>query len=180
MCIMSVKVLKRPYETFQKGKQKAMTDEKFLLAYDKFKNTVFSVILNYVRNAEDASELSQDTFIKLYTYNGEFDSDEHMKAWLIRVAINSCNNHFRSRKHISASPISEEIPSGEKYEIDELIEVVMKLPEKYRIPVHLFYYEEYSIAEIAKILDLSEATVKTRLMRGREKLRKTLRKEDWL
>ena len=180
MCIMSVKVLTASHETFLKGRQKAMTDDKFLWAYEKFRNTVYSVIFSYVRNTEDASELSQDTFIKLYTYDGGFDSDEHMKAWLIRVAINSCNNHFRSRKHISASPIPEDLPSEEMHETDEIISIVMKLPEKYRIPIHLFYYEEYSIAEIAKILELPEATVKTRLKRGRDKLKNTLRKEDWL
>lgn len=157
-----------------------MTEEKFLWAYEEFRKTVYSVIYSYVRNTEDASELSQDTFIKLYTYDGGFDSDEHIKAWLIRVAINSCNNHFRSKKHISASPIPDDLPSDEEHELDEIIVEVMKLPEKYRIPVHLFYYEEYSVSEIAKILELPEATVKTRLKRGRDKLKKTLRKEDWL
>lgn len=157
-----------------------MTDERFLAAYEKFKNTVYSVIFSYVRDHDDASELSQDTFIKLYTYDGGFDSDEHMKAWLIRVAINSCNNHFRSRKHISSSPIPEDLPSEEKHELNELLAEVMKLPEKYRVPLHLFYYEDYSITEIAKVLDLPDATVKTRLKRGRDKLKKTLRKEDWL
>ena len=169
----------RPKETFQK-EEKAMTDELFLQAYDKYKNTVYSVIFNYLRSAEDASELSQDTFIKLYTYDGEFDSDEHMKAWLIRVAINSSKNHLRSRKHISASPIPEDMSSDDRYDTDEIIAEVMKLPEKYRVPIHLFYYEEYGISEIADILGLHEATVKTRLKRGRDKLRKTLRKEDWL
>ena len=157
-----------------------MTDERFLTAYEKFKNTVYSVIFSYVRDHDDASELSQDTFIKLYTYDGGFDSDEHMKAWLIRVAINSCNNHFRSRKHISSSPIPEDLPSEETHELNELLAEVMKLPEKYRVPLHLFYYEDYSITEIAKVLDLPDATVKTRLKRGRDKLKKTLRKEDWL
>ena len=145
-----------------------------------YKNTVFSVIYSYTKSADDAAELSQDTFIRLYTYDGSFDSDEHMKAWLIRVAINICNNHFRSRKHISASPVPEDFPSEEQHKIDELINVVMKLPEKYRLPIHLFYYEEYSVTEIAEILDLNEATVKTRLKRGRDKLKKVLRKEDWL
>lgn len=157
-----------------------MTDEKFLKAYEMYKNTVFSVIYSYTKSADDAAELSQDTFIRLYTYDGSFDSDEHMKAWLIRVAINICNNHFRSRKHISASPVPDDLPSEEQHEIDELINVVMKLPEKYRLPIHLFYYEEYSVTEIAEILDLNEATVKTRLKRGRDKLKKVLRKEDWL
>ena len=106
-----------------------MTDEKFLKAYEMYKNTVFSVIYSYTKSADDAAELSQDTFIRLYTYDGSFDSDEHMKAWLIRVAINICNNHFRSRKHISASPVPEDLPSEEQHKIDELINVVMKLPE---------------------------------------------------
>ena len=157
-----------------------MTDEKFLWAYEEFRKTVFSVIYGYVRNAEDAAELSQDTFIKLYTYDGGFDSDEHIKAWLIRVAINICNNHFRSKKHFSASPIPEDLPSDELHEVDEMIGEVMKLPEKYRVPIHLFYYGEYSVSDIAKILDLPESTVKTRLKRGRDKLKNTLRKEDWL
>ena len=177
---MSVKVLKRPDETFQKGLLKDMTDEKFLQAYDMFRNTVFSVIYSYTKSADDAAELSQDTFIRLYTYDGLFYSDEHMKAWLIRVAINICNNHFRSRKHISSSPVPEDLPSEEQQEIDELINVVMELPEKYRLPIHLFYYEEYSITEISEILGLNESTVKTRLKRGRDKLKKVLRKEDWL
>ena len=141
-----------------------MTDEKFLWAYEEFRKTVFSVIYGYVRNAED----------------GGFDSDEHIKAWLIRVAINICNNHFRSKKHFSASPIPEDLPSDELHEVDEMIGEVMKLPEKYRVPIHLFYYGEYSVSDIAKILDLPESTVKTRLKRGRDKLKNTLRKEDWL
>ncbi len=157
-----------------------MTDEKFVQAYERFKNTVFSVIYSYTGNADDAAELSQDTFISLYTYDGSFESDEHMKAWLIRVAVNKCCNLFRSRKHLSASPIPEDMPSEERFEPDEIIGEVMKLPEKYRIPIHLFYYEEYSISEIAEILKLSEATVKTRLKRGRDALKKSLRKEDWL
>ena len=77
-------------------------------------------------------------------------------------------------------PIPVDMLSDDKYETDEIIFEVMKLPEKYRVPIHLFYYEEYNVYEIAAILGLPEATVKTRLKRGREKLRKNLRKEDWL
>ena len=178
--IISERVLKELLKRFNKGRNIDMTDEKFLCAYEKFRNTVYSVIFSYVRNADDASELSQDTFIKLYTYEGGFDSDDHMKAWLIRVAVNGCNDHFRKRRHVSDSPIPEDLPSGDEHELDEIIAEVMKLPEKYRIPIHLFYYEEYSVSEISDILGISESTVKTRLRRGREKLKKALRKEDWL
>ena len=157
-----------------------MTDERFLIAYENYKNTVYSVILNYIRNVDDASELMQDTFEKLYVYEGDFDSDEHVKAWLIRVAINNSKNHLRSRKFFSHAPLPENLFSEEQYETDEIIREVMKLPEKYRIPLHLFYYENYSLVEIAQILSLPEATIKTRLKRGREKLKTVLRKEDWL
>ena len=87
---------------------------------------------------------------------------------------------MRSRKHPPGSDVSYEPFSEDKYEFDEIVNKVMALPEKYRIPVHLFYYEEYSIPEIASILGLSEAAVKTRLKRGRDKLRESLRKEDWI
>jgi RNA polymerase sigma-70 factor (ECF subfamily) len=137
-------------------------------------------IISVISGVSDAFEISQDTFVNFYTYDGVFKSNEHIKAWLIRVAINNCKNHLRSKKNVSALPIPADMPSDDKYEIDEIISEVIKLPEKYRVPIHLFYYEEYNVCEIAVILGLPEATVKTRLKRGREKLRKNLRKDDWL
>ena len=156
-----------------------ITESVFLDVFEKFKNTVYSVVFNYVRNAEDAADLQQDVFVKLLGSDVEYESEEHIKAWLIRVSINLCKNHLRSQSHLSDAPLSEEIPAEVKEESNDLFALVLTLPEKYRIPLHLFYYEEYSVRQIATAMELPEATVKIRLKRGREKLGKSLRKEDW-
>lgn len=157
-----------------------MTEELFCQHYEKYKNTVYSVIFNYVQNTEDTADLMQEVFVKLYTAGTDFTNEEHMKAWLIRVSANLCKNHLRSAKVRKIVPLEEDIPFFDKDENNDLIRVVFTLPEKYRIPLHLFYYEEYSIKEIGDVLDMPEATVKIRLKRGREKLSKILNKEDWL
>lgn len=157
-----------------------MTEALFLETYDKYKNTVYSVIFNYVRNVDDAIDLQQEVFIKLLSSDVEFENDEHIKAWLIRVAANMCKNHLRSRSHLSDGPLPEDIPCDPGTEDGELLRMVMELPEKYRIPLHLFYYEDYSIKQIAEVLEAPEATIKIRLKRGRDKLKKVLRKEDWI
>ncbi len=157
-----------------------MTEELFCQHYEKYKNTVYSVIFNYVQNTEDTADLLQEVFVKLFaTENNFFRSDEHMKAWLIRVSINLCKNHLRNAKVRKIVPLEEDIPFFDKSEDNELLKIVFTLPEKYRIPIHLFYYESYSIKEIGNILDIPEATVKIHLKRGRDKLGKILNKEDW-
>lgn len=157
-----------------------MTQELFLDTYEKYKNTVYSVIFNYVRNVDDTADLQQEVFIKLLNSDTEYEDDEHIKAWLIRVSANMSKNHLRSKKYISDTPLPEDIPYDQKEENIDLIKKVLELPEKYRIPIHLFYYEDYSIKQIASVLDISESTIKIRLKRGREKLKKSMWKEDWL
>ena len=156
-----------------------MTEELFCQHYEKYKNTVYSVIFNYVQNTEDTADLLQEVFIKLFATEDNFQSDEHMKAWLIRVSINLCKNHLRNIKTRKIVSLEEDIPFFDQREDNDLLKVVFTLPEKYRIPIHLFYYESYSIKEIGNILNMPEATVKIRLKRAREKLGKILNKEDW-
>lgn len=157
-----------------------MTEELFLQIYERYKNTVYSVIFNYVKNTEDTADLMQDVFISLMNADVLFMSDEHMKAWLIRVASNKCKNFLRGKKHISDAPLPEDISYETSESNNDLLKIVLTLPEKYRIPIHLFYYEEYDIKQIAAVLDEPEGTIKVRLKRGREKLAKILRKEDWI
>lgn len=152
--------------------------DNFSQAYDKYKNTVYSVIFSYVRNKDDAMDLMQEVFIKLLSCGNEFDNDEHLKAWLIRVSTNLCKNFFRDSNRYSDEEIPE-LPYFDKYdEGDSLLSHVMKLPQKYRVPMHLFYYEDYSVREIADSLGLPEATVRIQLKRGRDKLKKKLKAED--
>ena len=159
--------------------QMKVTEAGFPEVFERYKNTVYSVAFSYVKNTEDAADLQQETFVKLLSGNVEYESEEHMKAWLLRVVINSCKNFLRSRSYRADVPLSEEIPAQQKEESNELFEMVLTLPEKYRVPLHLFYYEDYTIRQIASVMDIPEATVKIRLKRGREKLGKCLRKEDW-
>lgn len=154
-----------------------MSDEQFTRSYQMHKNSVYAVIFHYVRNDADASELLQETFMRLYTNEKPFDSDEHEKAWLLRVAINLSKNHLRRMKFNAYSEIDENIPAPIQEDYSDLLRAVHELPEKYRIPIHLYYYEDYSVREIAGLLGILEATVKTRLNRARSMLKKKLGKE---
>ena len=157
-----------------------ITETVFPEVFEKYRNTVYSVVFNYVRNVEDTADLQQEVFLKLLCSGNDYESEEHLKAWLIRVSVNLCKNFLRSKSRMSALSLSEEIPAAEQEKPDELFAVGLTLPEKYRVPLHLYYYEEYSIRQIAEVTDTPEATVKIRLKRGREKLGKALRKEDWI
>ena len=156
-----------------------MTEQEFCEQYAKYKNTVYSVIFSYVQNAEDTADLLQEVFLKLYSTDTNFTDDEHRKAWLIRVSVNMCKNHLRAIKNRKNVVLEEDIPYYDQTSDNELLGVILELPEKYRIPIHLFYYEDYSIKDIATVLDLPESTVKIHLKRGREKLSKILKKEEW-
>lgn len=145
-----------------------------------YQDNLFAVAFNICQNTQDAEDVIQDTFVQYYTTKKEFDSEEHIRAWLIWVAVNKAKNVTRTfwrRNKVSIEDFTEML-AFETPKSETLFETVMQLPEKYRIVIHLYYYEDYSVGEIAKILKLSESNVKTRLMRGRAKLREVL-KEEW-
>ena len=148
--------------------------------FEKYQNNLYAVAFNVCKNAEDAEDVVQDTFIQYYSFKKQFDNEQHIRAWLIRVAINKAKNMNRTfwRKNKMSLEDYMETLTFETPESSELFEAAMSLPEKYRIVVHLFYYEDYSIHEIAGILKLSESNVKVRLSRARSLLREKLQ-EDW-
>lgn len=147
---------------------------------DRYKDNLFAVAFNVCKNAADADDVVQETFIQYHTSEKEFDSEQHIKAWLIRTAINRAINITRSFWRRQSMPLEDYAQTlvFETPEAGNLFEVVMKLPEKYRVAIHLFYYEDYSVREIAGILKVTEGNVKVRLTRGRKLLKKTL-KEEW-
>lgn len=158
-----------------------INENNFPEVFDKYKNTVYSVIFNYLRNTDDSNDILQDVFIKLLQNQTEYENDEHLKAWLIRVAINMSINFLKTRSKFSDEEVSDEIPTYDKTEDNTILDIVMSLPEKYRTVIHLYYYEDYPIKDIASILEIPEATVKIRLKRGREQMKKLMGKEDlWL
>lgn len=148
---------------------------------EKYKDNLFSVAFNICRNAADADDVVQDTLIQYHTTEKQFDSEQHIRAWLLRVAINKAKNINMSFFRKASVPIEDYIETlvfGTSEDKD-LLEAVLRLPEKYRIAIHLFYYEEYSVKEISEILHTSESNVKVRLSRGR-KLLKTSLQEAWI
>ena len=148
--------------------------------FEKYRNNLYAAAFNICGNAADAEDVVQDTFIQYYLLKKEFDNEQHIRAWLIRVAINKAKNTNRTFWRRNKVPLEEciETLTFETPESEELFETVMKLPEKYRIVIHLFYYEDYTVHEIADILRITESNVKVRLSRGRGMLKETLR-EEW-
>lgn len=147
---------------------------------ERYQQNLYAAAFNVCKNQMDAEDIVQEAFLQYYTSKKEFDDEQHIRAWLIRVVINKakiCNLTFWRRNKCSLDDYMETLVF-ETPQSRELFEEVMKLPEKYRIVIHLFYYEDYSVREIADILKLSESNVKVRLTRGRTLLRNVL-KEEW-
>lgn len=131
--------------------------------------------LAYARTGsrEDAEDVTQETFLRLVRAAPEFADEDHCRAWLLRVAMNCAGDLFRSawRRHTRPLEEAEQVPAPEE---GGVLEAVLALPERYRAPVHLFYYEGLSTAEIAAVLGKSEGAVRTRLSRARAMLRGVL------
>lgn len=147
---------------------------------ESYGRNLYTIAFNVCGNTHDAEDVVQDTFLAYLTAKKEFESEEHIRAWLIRVTINKAKNKVKTFWHRNAVSLEDYMATAEfpSSQASDLFEAVMKLPEKYRIVIHLFYYEDYSVKEISEILRLSPGNVKVRLTRGREALRTTL-KEEW-
>lgn len=156
-----------------------LTNEDFACAVNDHKDSVFRVAFGYMKNQDDADDITQTVFLKLFKSNITFENDRHLRSWLIRVTINECNSIFRApwRKTENIDDYMEQLamPSPKH---SGLFAAVMAIPEKYRTIIYLFYYEEYSTEEIAGLLGIPAATVRTRLARGRNKLKKILVEEN--
>lgn len=151
---------------------------------DVYGNMILRLAYSCLKSRDDAEDVLQDVMVKLLELDPKFESSEHQKAWLIRVTINLCRNRLRSpwRRH---RELDESISAGLGAEWDKglgeqsaVLEAVMSLPEKYREVIHLFYYEDYSVAQIGRILKKNESTVRSLLYRARKQL-KDLMKEGW-
>jgi len=146
----------------------------------KYMDMIYRLAISHTKTPADADDIVQQTFVKLLTKKVLFTDEEHIKRWLIRVCINECNSFFSSfwRKNVDSMEAVTSEPEFTMKESSELYEAIKKLPAKCGTVVYLFYYEEYSSKEIAEILHIKEATVRTRLVRARNLLRTQL-KEAW-
>ncbi len=153
-------------------------DEKDVEHYMRlYRRNVLAAALCYVKNYADADDIMQDVFFKLYTYNGVFTNDEHVKAWLVRCAINQSKNLLGSRWYRLSLPL-EAADSIVHYDHPaceaKIPELLRKLRRNTQIVLYMYYYENYSAEEISEILGISKSAVNSRLKRGRQKLKKLL------
>lgn len=141
-------------------------------------NAILRLAYSYLHNMADAEEVLQDTLMQFLKTAPVLETKEHKKAWLLRVAANLSKNRIKYNSIRQADELMEELVAEERDDLSFVWEAVKALPEKYREVIHLFYHEGYQTAQIAKILSMKEATVRSNLARGREKL-KTVLKEAY-
>ncbi len=149
-------------------------------AIEKYGDMVYRIAVNQMKSRTDADDIFQEVFIKWMQYREQMQNPEHEKAWLIRVTLNQCKSALGSTWNKKKAEWSQEVENTMIYEDkieegSELDVVLNKLPERYRVVLHLFYYEELSISDIGKILQEKESTVRTRLTRARRKLKSMLK-----
>lgn len=162
------------------GSNDADLEACFQIAMDKYADMVYRVAVNQMKNTADAEDIFQEVFIRWMQHRKEFESEQHEKAWLIRVTINLCKNALTSSWRKRTEQFDEKLENTLSYEdtVEEgsdVLQAIEKLPEKYRVVIHLFYYEELSIAEIGQVLQEKESTIRTQLTRARRKLKHMLK-----
>ena len=151
------------------------TDKEIAEIYVRHRQTIYRVCYAYMKNKADTEDAVEDTFFQLIKSGPVFESEEHEKAWLIRTASNICKNilksWWRKKKNIEDC---YDLSEPEKIATDDIIQVVMALPQKYKTVVYLYYYEGYNSAEIAAILKKPKSTIRNYLHEARGLLRERL------
>ena len=161
-----------------------MTERELSNAMTAYGDTVYRLALCRLQCVEDAEDVYQDVFLRLLEQRTVGWDGEHVKAWLIRVTINCAKKHYEQYWTRKVEYMEEPERIADEKEILELAgehpvrAAVQKLPPKYRLVVHLYYYEELSVAQIAKLTEQKESTVKSQMYRAREMLRSLLG-EEW-
>ena len=153
-----------------------MTDEEFSRAARTYGDTVYRVAYHALQNRADAEDVMQTVLLRLYEHRREFESEDHLKHWLLRVAVNESRKVLRSFWRRTTVPLEEwrDSPALEDPARAEVLRAVMGLETKYRLTVYLYYYEGCTVAEVAAALRANPSTVQTWLLRARERLRREL------
>ena len=154
-------------------------DNGFTHAAREYAPLIYRVAFGYLRSGPDAEDVSQNVLLKLYRRTRDFESVEHLKYWLVRVTVNECKSALKSPRYQEA-PIDGLAGAAvfDSPRESELFQTVMSMEGKYRAVLVLYYYADYSTAEIAKLLRVPSATVRTRLARARERLKHLLTMEE--
>ena len=141
----------------------------------RYENLIARIAFHYMKNWSDTEDVVQEVILKLIQTKPRFDSQEHEKAWIIRVTMNLCIDKVRSFWHKNVTCSGEQTFHGtESTEEKDLIEVVLTLPEKQRMVVYLHYYEGYKLKDIAELMKRSPNTIQTWHERAKKALRRKL------
>lgn len=146
--------------------------------FERYADTVYRLAFVRTKNKYDADDILQEVFLRYMKVWQKMQSEEHIKSMLIRITLNCSNSLMTSYWFKKTEPLNDNYTVAEKPYGDALNEV-LKLPIKYRTVIHLHYYMGYSINEIAHIIGSNSSTVKTRLSRGRERLKNILMEDDY-
>lgn len=152
-----------------------LTEREFTSAAERYLDMVYRIALNWFRNVPDAEDAAQEVMLRLWRAETDFADENHLRYWLTRVTLNVCKDLSRSPWHrhtVSLEAVQEPMFSDPAK--GELFQEVMALPGKYRVPLYLYYYEGYSVAEVGELLKLNPSTIQTRLARARAKLKTQL------
>lgn len=147
----------------------------FALAVERYSDTVYRAAMHNCSRAADAEDVVQDVYEKLLRYPGNFESEEHLKAWLLRVTINRCHDLTRA-SYQKDTELDETIPAPAQAD-GSVLDAVRALPDNYRDAIYLHYYEGYTAAEIGRLLGVPANTVLSWLRRGRGLLHTMLKEE---
>ena len=155
-----------------------LSEEEFDKKYYAYKDTIYSIAYTYVHNQSDADDITQDVFIKYLKSDTTFNDDNHEKYWLIRVTINTAKNFvsstWKKRVVLDDDYVDRTSDNDTRSESNQYFDVITSLPSKYKDVITLYYYEDWSVEEIADILKVSCSCVRKRLERGREKIKKEI------
>lgn len=155
-----------------------MTEREFTAAAERYLDMVYRIALNWFRHPPDAEDAAQNVMLRLWRTDTDFQSEEHLRRWLVKVTVNECKRIILHPWRRCTVPLEScQEPVFEDREKRELYAAVMDLPGKYRVPLYLYYYEGYAVNEVGELLDMKPSTVQTRLARGREKLKTMLTEE---
>lgn len=152
-----------------------LTEQQFTDAAERYLDMVYRIALNWFRNPADAEDASQNALLRLWRADTDFQGEDHIRHWLVRVTLNECKrigSHPWRKRTVPLEACPEPVFSDPARQT--LFREVMSLPAKYRVPLYLHYYEGYSTDEVGELLGLKPATVRTRLARARAKLREQM------
>ena len=148
---------------------------------EMYASMIYRIAYTRMQNVTDAEDITQEVLLKYLKAGKAFRDEEHRKMWLIRVTVNTIKSSLTSawRRHtVALDDVTE--PSYQQPDLPVLKEKVEKLPERYRLPMYLYYYEELSVKEIAHVITSTEGTVKSLLSRGRKMLRDELKEDGYV